>query len=782
MKPSQEQAKVEDQDEPVQCEENPTEDHPNEIQINESVDKFEIEQPKNEGSPAEDEAINLKKPEDTISREIKPTNDLDTTLKKLAETLHLKIEEKEKQFRSRPTSVCSKSVKDSISVVPSQESVKTVTGNENRQIVSVDLETIHSLKEDIKKISENFKVLHEIILEKADSGEKNTVKKETEESCKESEVKENSPLEESESIPSWLKSSLPRPHPYNVYTAFRQKMNLQITPSVTSVQSESSVKQKTPSISSIHSSSDHKYGSDFEALSIPSDRLRSVSEIIEKVSVKSVKFTSGTTEEDYFTFKNDSGSELSSSVWGSDNHSPTSPSKRSLFLRSPKVSNRENIDKASTSSIPTEITSKCFQVGSSKNSPSISVVQSRLLDNRENLVLVTPDLKLISNDLSDKKLNNKTLNVYKSISVSPKNQIVIEELNNSEGKSIKDQKTESTISEMIDNLSENEKSLKIINEKPQNAVQRMDEARRSFFQPEMLHLQFQAELTLLETFQQSLTHFLEAERLKTLSEVNKIVSEKSVNTEKFVQKEDQAVQTSFIKDESSEKTTTETEESESVKTEINVSEMEERSDREKVESVIQTEEEGEEEKKESEILEQIDSSSKPEGNVKETEVKEKEEKVSEKEEMELSGRLSGISFQMLNRMMKDEELRSEHQLALIRLREKALNEKVKAELTFLEMKKRALKERGGDEEQNISAIKKKQRGIIMKYQSEKEEIERLKKMHKIASEERKIMIKQQKQIQQMQLSTNDMIIKLKRRERSPLRKSPLKPRCKYSNT
>lgn len=76
---------------------------------------------------------------------------------------------------------------------------------------------------------------------------------------------------------------------------------------------------------------------------------------------------------------------------------------------------------------------------------------------------------------------------------------------------------------------------------------------------------------------------------------------------------------------------------------------------------------------------------------------------------------------------------------------------------------------GGRVEVQISVIKKKQRGILLKYQNERQEIDRLKRMNQIASEDRQIMIKQQKQIQKMQLSTKDMILKLnkKKQEKTP---------------
>ena len=789
--------------------------------------------------------------------------DLNSVLKKLTETLHMKIEEKEKQLlRSTRTTTtttttssnASKSTNESLSVAPSQESGKTVktTSENNRQLITVDLETIHCLKEDIKKISDNFKVLHEIIVEKNADGKKIKRKKSEPEVAGESlksssavasEVKTDknfsSPLK-SGKIQNWMDKIYPEPHPYNVFTAFRHKLNIYSSKSsLTSVEggggggattTTTTTTTEDSSTTYFKTTNSHKEESDFEGLSTPSSRLitekKTRSFAMSNNNNNKTKTEDKSPKKSYFTTKEDSGSELSSSILDSDKMSsinskmkdktPPSPPHPS---HPPSLKNSSSVVKSNelslTSSVLTEMTPKSLEFEISRDSIATKVSSIKFSKGRENLVLITPDVKLVSNELSSKKLriNDKNFNFYndataaaaamtaaaaqqiKSSRNSWNSSYDKEELNNSDTKSYREQKTDSTITEMIHNLSESDKptniTVKATNEKFQNVVQKLDDVhlRRPFFQPEMLHLQFQAELTLLETFQQSLTHFLEAERLKTLSEVTKIVNEnKNANVvpERVTLVEDQAVQTTFLDENPTEQieVTNVEVETEYVKTEIDASDDEE--------STIYTTENFEKDEEEIKTMEIIShekiskESSKETNEIRESSgnnnnnnsnknnnsssSRESEQKVSDV--LDFSNEPNCISFQMLNRMMKDEELRSEHQLALIRLREKTLNEKVKAELTFLEMKKRALKKgNGNDEEQNISAIKKKQRGILMKFQSEKEEIERLKKMHKIASEERKIMIKQQKQIQKMQISTKDMLTKLKRKDKIPLKKN-----------
>lgn len=72
-------------------------------------------------------------------------------------------------------------------------------------------------------------------------------------------------------------------------------------------------------------------------------------------------------------------------------------------------------------------------------------------------------------------------------------------------------------------------------------------------------------------------------------------------------------------------------------------------------------------------------------------------------------------------------------------------------------------------------LKKKQRGIILKHEQERNEIKKLKQMQKVASEERKTVLKQQRSLIKTHLSTANMLSKIKtpnsrsRRSSGPLR-------------
>ena len=71
---------------------------------------------------------------------------------------------------------------------------------------------------------------------------------------------------------------------------------------------------------------------------------------------------------------------------------------------------------------------------------------------------------------------------------------------------------------------------------------------------------------------------------------------------------------------------------------------------------------------------------------------------------------------MVKKYIQEEELRSKHQTALLKLREKALIEKARAEMAYLEMQKTSLKNKKADD--LMPPLNKKQRGLWMKLQSE----------------------------------------------------------------
>uniref|UniRef100_UPI00398F72E2 centrosome-associated protein 350-like n=1 Tax=Pristiophorus japonicus TaxID=55135 RepID=UPI00398F72E2 len=105
---------------------------------------------------------------------------------------------------------------------------------------------------------------------------------------------------------------------------------------------------------------------------------------------------------------------------------------------------------------------------------------------------------------------------------------------------------------------------------------------------------------------------------------------------------------------------------------------------------------------------------------------------------------SRFTLEMAQQYLKEEELRSRHQTALFRLRERALREKTKAELAWLEHQKTHLRDKGQDDK--MPAIIRKQREILVKLQQEKAEIRHLQNVYRAAHQERKLLLKQQQEI------------------------------------
>ncbi|XP_074871960.1 coiled-coil domain-containing protein 187 [Carettochelys insculpta] len=110
-----------------------------------------------------------------------------------------------------------------------------------------------------------------------------------------------------------------------------------------------------------------------------------------------------------------------------------------------------------------------------------------------------------------------------------------------------------------------------------------------------------------------------------------------------------------------------------------------------------------------------------------------------------------FSLTMAEQYLREEELRAQHRRALLRLREKALQEKTKAELAWLEHQKGCLDNRRDREE--VSAIAGKQRKILAKLKQEQAEIQHLRNIYRAAHRERKLLLSQQREILLMQQST-----------------------------
>ncbi|XP_012281908.1 centrosome-associated protein 350 isoform X2 [Orussus abietinus] len=113
----------------------------------------------------------------------------------------------------------------------------------------------------------------------------------------------------------------------------------------------------------------------------------------------------------------------------------------------------------------------------------------------------------------------------------------------------------------------------------------------------------------------------------------------------------------------------------------------------------------------------------------------------------------------MDQLIEDERQRYDKIEMLFKSREKTLNDRTK-KLVKLEEQKRALKDTGQDS--RISSVKKKQRALLLKLQQEKDEMIRLKELHKAASQERKLMLQKQRNMFNPQMSTKNILTKLKR--------------------
>lgn len=99
-------------------------------------------------------------------------------------------------------------------------------------------------------------------------------------------------------------------------------------------------------------------------------------------------------------------------------------------------------------------------------------------------------------------------------------------------------------------------------------------------------------------------------------------------------------------------------------------------------------------------------------------------------------------------MLKSEIRKSDDLTSLLKLREKALIDRFKGQIAWLELQKQKHKEHGMTAE--ISVIKKKQRALLMRLQHDRQEI------HRILKEKQQLMPHQQKSVNYdlSQLETN----------------------------
>ncbi|NWT25411.1 CE350 protein, partial [Cardinalis cardinalis] len=116
------------------------------------------------------------------------------------------------------------------------------------------------------------------------------------------------------------------------------------------------------------------------------------------------------------------------------------------------------------------------------------------------------------------------------------------------------------------------------------------------------------------------------------------------------------------------------------------------------------------------------------------------------------------SLAVVEQCLRAEELRARHQAVLLQLRRKALRERARAELAWLGHRRRVLENL--QDGKGASAMAAKQHKVLMELKWEQAEIQHLKNIHRAAHQERKLLLKQQREILKMQHSTAQLQEKL----------------------
>ncbi|XP_061208416.1 coiled-coil domain-containing protein 187 isoform X2 [Neopsephotus bourkii] len=117
-----------------------------------------------------------------------------------------------------------------------------------------------------------------------------------------------------------------------------------------------------------------------------------------------------------------------------------------------------------------------------------------------------------------------------------------------------------------------------------------------------------------------------------------------------------------------------------------------------------------------------------------------------------------FSLAMAEQCLRGEELRARHQAALLQLRRRALREKARAELAWLRHQQRCLENLQDNE--GASAMAAEQRRILTELNQEEAEIQHLQNIYRAAHQERKLILKQQREILMMQHLTAQLQEKL----------------------
>ncbi|XP_042101398.1 coiled-coil domain-containing protein 187 isoform X1 [Ovis aries] len=131
---------------------------------------------------------------------------------------------------------------------------------------------------------------------------------------------------------------------------------------------------------------------------------------------------------------------------------------------------------------------------------------------------------------------------------------------------------------------------------------------------------------------------------------------------------------------------------------------------------------------------------------------------------------SRFTIQMLEQSLREEDLRARHQAALLRLREKALEEKMRAELAWLEHQRGYLNRTGSYAA--LLALEEKQHQALSHLERELRGIRYLRTLHLSSHRERKLLLQQQQDIVSVQRSAALLQQELQDRAWLPQSSSP----------
>ncbi|XP_044898845.1 coiled-coil domain-containing protein 187 isoform X10 [Felis catus] len=129
------------------------------------------------------------------------------------------------------------------------------------------------------------------------------------------------------------------------------------------------------------------------------------------------------------------------------------------------------------------------------------------------------------------------------------------------------------------------------------------------------------------------------------------------------------------------------------------------------------------------------------------------------------GALGCFTLQMLDVSLREAELRAQHQAAMLRLREKALEEKMRAELAWLEHQRECLGGEGKDT--MLAALATSQEQGLSKLEQEQRESRYLRDIHLCSHQERKLLLKHEKDIVSLRRSMVHLRRELQARTRLP---------------